>query len=54
MPYVLLFLIRFRYAKDMGIWSLALVLPQVVAGKVAGLIADNFKEGGKTTRFGYR
>jgi len=43
-----------EYAKDMGIWSLALVLPQVVAGKIAGLIADNFKEDGKTTHFGYR
>jgi len=31
------------YAKDMGIWSLALVLPQVIAAPVAGHLLDYFQ-----------
>lgn len=33
-----------EYAKDLGIWSLALVLPQVLATPVAGYLLDWFQE----------
>jgi MFS family permease len=29
-----------EFAKDMGIWSLAMVLPQVVAAPIAGVLLD--------------
>lgn len=32
-----------EYAKDMGILSLALVLPQVIATPIAGLVLDYFQ-----------
>ncbi|HUI90067.1 MAG TPA: MFS transporter [Anaerolineales bacterium] len=31
------------YAKDMGIWHVADVFPQVVAGSIAGILLDNFQ-----------
>ena len=31
------------YAKDMGIWHVADVLPQIVAGSIAGILLDNFQ-----------
>lgn len=31
------------YAKDMGIWHVADVLPQIVAGSIAGIMLDNFQ-----------
>jgi MFS family permease len=31
------------YAKDMGIWHVADVLPQVIAGAVGGVLLDNFQ-----------
>ncbi len=31
------------YAKDMGIWHVADVFPQVVAGSAAGILLDNFQ-----------
>ena len=31
------------YAKDMGIWHVADVLPQIVAGSIAGVLLDNFQ-----------
>lgn len=33
-----------EYAKDLGIWSLALVLPQVLATPVAGYLLDWFQD----------
>ncbi|MGA2112501.1 MAG: MFS transporter [Anaerolineales bacterium] len=35
------------YAKDMGVWHVALVLPQVIATPVAGFLLDNFQQVGK-------
>ena len=35
------------YAKDMGVWHVAMVLPQVVATPIAGLLLDNFQRIGK-------
>jgi len=36
------------YAKDMGIWHVADVFPQIVAGSVAGVLLDNFQRIGAT------
>jgi MFS family permease len=35
------------YAKDMGVWHVALVLPQVIATPIAGYLLDNFQRVGK-------
>lgn len=35
------------YAKDMGVWHVAMVLPQVVATPIAGFLLDNFQRVGK-------
>ena len=35
------------YAKDMGVWHVADVLPQIVATPVAGVLLDNFQRVGK-------
>jgi len=35
------------YAKDMGVWHVAMVLPQVIATPVAGFLLDNFQRVGK-------
>lgn len=35
------------YAKDMGVWHVAMVLPQVVATPIAGYLLDNFQRIGK-------
>jgi MFS family permease len=35
------------YAKDMGVWHVAMVLPQVVATPIAGFLLDNFQTVGK-------
>ena len=35
------------YAKDMGVWHIAFVLPQVIATPVAGFLLDNFQRVGK-------
>jgi MFS family permease len=41
-------------AKDMGIWSLALVLPQVVAAPIAGYLLDYFQKiGPANANLGY-
>lgn len=42
-----------EYAKDMGIWSLALVLPQVIAAPVAGYLLDYFQQVGPGYNLGY-
>lgn len=42
-----------NFAKDMGIWSLALVLPQVIAAPVAGFLLDTFEEIGPQWHAGY-
>ena len=42
-----------EYAKDMGLWSLALVLPQVVASPIAGKLLDSFQEVGHGWNLGY-
>jgi MFS family permease len=34
------------YAKDMGVWHIAFVLPQVIATPVAGFLLDNFQRVG--------
>jgi hypothetical protein len=31
------------YAKDMGVWHVAFVLPQVIATPVAGFLLDSFQ-----------
>ncbi len=36
------------YAKDMGVWHVAMVLPQVVATPIAGFLLDNFQRVGRT------
>jgi MFS family permease len=36
------------YAKDMGVWHVAAVLPQVVATPIAGFLLDNFQRVGQT------
>jgi MFS family permease len=36
------------YAKDMGVWHVAMVLPQVIATPIAGFLLDNFQRVGKT------
>jgi MFS family permease len=41
------------YAKDMGIWSLALVLPQVIAAPIAGYMLDYFQSVGPSINLGY-
>ncbi len=35
------------YAKDMGVWHVAMVLPQVIATPIAGFLLDNFQQVGK-------
>ena len=35
------------FAKDMGVWHVALVLPQVLATPIAGVLLDNFQVVGK-------
>ncbi|MGA2821549.1 MAG: PucC family protein [Anaerolineales bacterium] len=35
------------YAKDMGVWHVAMVLPQVIATPLAGFLLDNFQQVGK-------
>jgi len=35
-----------EFAKDMGIWSLALALPQVIATPIAGYMLDYFQKMG--------
>lgn len=35
------------YAKDMGVWHIALTLPQVLATPVAGVLLDNFQAVGR-------
>ena len=35
------------YAKDMGVWHIAMVFPQVVATPIAGFLLDNFQRVGK-------
>jgi MFS family permease len=35
------------YAKDMGVWHVAVVLPQVIATPFAGFLLDNFQRVGK-------
>ncbi len=35
------------YAKDMGVWHVAVVLPQVIATPIAGFLLDNFQRVGK-------
>jgi len=43
-----------EFAKDMGIWSLALVLPQVIAAPISGALLDYFqKVGPKEINLGY-
>lgn len=42
-----------NFAKDMGIWSLALVLPQVIAAPVAGRLLDTFEQIGPQLHVGY-
>ncbi len=37
------------YAKDMGVWHIAMVLPQVVATPIAGFLLDNFQQVGKAS-----
>jgi MFS family permease len=37
------------YAKDMGVWHVAMVLPQVVATPIAGFLLDNFQAVGRTS-----
>jgi MFS family permease len=37
------------YAKDMGVWHVAMVLPQVIATPIAGTLLDNFQRVGKET-----
>lgn len=32
-----------EFAKDMGLWSLALILPQVVAAPASGVLLDYFQ-----------
>lgn len=41
------------FAKDMGIWTLALVLPQVIAAPVAGNLLDYFETIGPSFHVGY-
>jgi MFS family permease len=36
------------YAKDMGVWHIALTLPQVTAAPIAGVLLDNFQAIGRT------
>ncbi len=42
-----------EFAKDMGIWSLAMVLPQVVAAPIAGNLLDYFQKIGPQIHLGY-
>ena len=42
-----------EYAKDMGVWTLALVLPQVIAAPVAGNLLDYFNTIGPDFKLGY-
>jgi MFS family permease len=35
------------YAKDMGVWHIAMVLPQVIATPIAGFMLDNFQVVGR-------
>jgi len=42
-----------EFAKDMGIWSLALVLPQVIAAPISGALLDYFQKVGPEINLGY-
>ncbi len=42
-----------EFAKDMGVWSLAMVLPQVVAAPLAGNLLDYFEKIGGSMHLGY-
>lgn len=42
-----------EFGKDMGVWSLALVLPQVIAAPVAGNLLDYFEKIAPTLHVGY-
>lgn len=42
-----------EFAKDMGVWSLALVLPQVIAAPIAGNLLDYFEKIGPSLHLGY-
>jgi len=42
-----------EYAKDMGIWSLSLVLPQAIAAPIAGYMLDYFQTIGPSYNLGY-
>jgi MFS family permease len=35
------------YAKDMGVWHVAMTLPQVIATPIAGFLLDNFQRVGR-------
>jgi hypothetical protein len=35
------------YAKDMGVWHVAMTLPQSIATPIAGLLLDNFQRVGQ-------
>jgi MFS family permease len=41
------------YAKDMGIWHVAMVLPQVIATPIAGFMLDGFQKVGKARGLPY-
>jgi len=36
------------YAKDMGVWHVATVLPQVIATPIAGFLLDSFQRVGSS------
>jgi MFS family permease len=38
------------YAKDMGVWHVAMVLPQVIATPIAGFLLDNFQVVGRANQ----
>lgn len=42
-----------EFAKDMGIWSLAMVLPQVIAAPIAGYLLDFFQNVNRSIGLGY-
>ncbi len=42
-----------EFAKDLGVWTLALVLPQVIAAPVAGNLLDYFNQIGPSLQLGY-
>jgi hypothetical protein len=42
-----------EFAKDMGVWSVAFVLPQVLAAPIAGNLLDYFEKVGPDVHLGY-